>query len=183
MDLLELIKTRQSVREYKPDSIDPRILDRCFEAARLAPSACNSQPWSFIAITQPGLIKQLSEQAFSGIYALNSFAKKAPAIIVVITERSRYIACLGGLLRKTYYNLIDVGIAVEHFVLQATAEGLGTCWIGWFNERAIHKILNIPSRRRIDVCLTVGWPVSNSIREKKRRSLDEIRSYNRYDNI
>lgn len=175
MDFLGLVKKRQSVREYKPDPIPAEVLDRCFEAARLAPSACNSQPWSFIAVTDKNLISQIAEKAFSGIYSLNNFAKNAPVIVVVITERSRYTACLGGYFRGTQYNLIDIGIAVEHFILQATQEGLGTCWIGWFNEKEIHKILNIPKRRKIDVLISVGYPASEEIRDKKRRSLDEIR--------
>ncbi|MGB9642484.1 MAG: nitroreductase family protein [Candidatus Ratteibacteria bacterium] len=177
MDFLELVKNRQSVREYRQDSVPQEVLERCFEAARLAPSACNSQPWSFIAVTDKELITQIADRAFSGIYSLNSFAKSAPVIVVVITERSRYSACLGGYFRGTQYNLIDIGIAVEHFILQATEEGLGTCWIGWFNEKEIHKILNIPSRRKIDILVTVGYPANSEIREKKRKSLDEIRKY------
>ncbi|HOK81008.1 MAG TPA: nitroreductase family protein [bacterium] len=177
MSFLELARKRQSVREYRPDSVPQEVLDRCFEAARIAPSACNSQPWSFIAVTDRKLIEQIADRAFSGIYSLNSFAKSAPVIVVVITERSRYSACLGGYFRGTQYNLIDIGIAVEHFILQATEEGLGTCWIGWFNEKEIHRILNIPSRRKIDILVTVGYPVNNEIREKRRKSLDEIRKY------
>ncbi|HOJ31304.1 MAG TPA: nitroreductase family protein [bacterium] len=177
MNFLKLVQIRQSVREYRTDSVPQEVLDRCFEAARIAPSACNSQPWSFIAITDKELINQMAERAFSGIYGLNSFAKNAPVIIVVITERSRYSACLGGYFRGTQYNLIDIGIAVEHFILQATEEGLGTCWIGWFNEREIHKILNIPLRRKIDVLVTVGYPADSEVREKKRKSLEEIRKY------
>ncbi len=180
MEFLELVRRRQSVREYKPDPVPVEVLDRCFEAARRAPSACNSQPWSFIAITDPVLVKELADRAFSGIYSLNSFARNAPVIIVVITERSRYSAYLGGYFRGTRYNLIDVGIAVEHFILQATYEGLGTCWIGWFNERAVHKMLNIPSRCKIDILITAGYPAFPDIREKKRRTLDEIRKYNRF---
>jgi len=177
MTFLNLVKIRQSVRQYRPDPVPVEVLDRCFEAARLAPSACNSQPWSFIAVTEKNMINQIAEHAFSGVYSLNKFVKSAPVIVVVITERSRYTACLGGYFRGTQYNLIDVGIAVEHFILQATEEGLGTCWIGWFNEREVHRILGIPSRRKIDILITVGYPESQDIRNKKRRSLDEIRRY------
>ncbi|MCM8764499.1 MAG: nitroreductase family protein [Candidatus Omnitrophica bacterium] len=177
MSFLELARKRQSIRNYRPDSVPVDVLDRCFEAARLAPSACNSQPWYFIAVTDKNLIRKIAERAFSGIYAMNRFAIEAPVIVVVVTERSRYTACLGGYFRGTQYNLIDIGIAVEHFVLQATEEGLGACWIGWFNEREIHRILNIPRRRKIDILLTVGYPASEEIKTKKRRALDEIRRY------
>lgn len=177
MDFMDLVKKRQSVRDYKPDPVLVDVLDRCFEAARLAPSACNSQPWYFIAVTDKNLIKQIVDRAFSGIYSMNRFAITAPVIVVVITERSRYTACLGGYFRGTQYNLIDVGIAVEHFILQATEEGLGTCLIGWFNEKEIHRILNIPLRRKIDILITVGYPASDETRPKKRRTLDEIRKF------
>ncbi|MCX7705470.1 MAG: nitroreductase family protein [bacterium] len=175
MNFLELVRKRQSVRKYRPDPVPVEVLDRCFEAARLAPSACNSQPWQFIAVTDKKLVEKIAEKAFSGIYSLNSFVRTAPVIVVVITERSRYTACLGGYFRGTQYNLIDIGIAVEHFILQATEEGLGTCWIGWFNEREIHKILDIPSRRKIDILIAAGYPASDEIRPKKRRSINEIR--------
>ncbi len=182
MSFLDLVRKRQSVRDYRPDPVPVEVLDRCFEAARLAPSACNSQPWYFIAVTDKNIIKEIADRAFSGIYSLNRFAITAPVIVVVITERSRYSACLGGYFRGTQYNLIDIGIAVEHFVLQATEEGLGTCWIGWFNEREIHRILGLPSRRRIDVLITAGYPVSGEIRTKKRRTIAEIRKIVTHEN-
>ncbi|MCM8822644.1 MAG: nitroreductase family protein [Candidatus Omnitrophica bacterium] len=177
MSFLELVRRRQSVRSYRSDPVPVDVLERCFEAARLAPSACNSQPWYFIAVKDRDVIRKIADRAFSGIYALNRFAKEAPVIVAVVTERSRYTACLGGYFRGTKYNLIDIGITVEHFVLQATEEGLGTCWIGWFNEREVHRILGIPNRRKIDILITVGYPAFDEIKTKKRRALDEIRRY------
>ncbi|HAX62241.1 MAG TPA: NAD(P)H nitroreductase [Elusimicrobia bacterium] len=174
MNFLELVKKRQSVRKYSDKPVPKDALERCLEAARLAPSACNSQPWSFIVVASPELKNKVAEAAFSGIYSSNFFAKAAPVLVVVITEHSKFIASLGGYFRGTQYNLIDVGIAAEHFVLQAEEEGLGTCWLGFFNEKAVKKVLDIPKDKKADIIISVGYPVDGKIREKSRRPLKEI---------
>lgn len=177
MNFLELVKKRQSVRKYSDKPVSKDVLERCLEAARLAPSACNSQPWSFIVVDSPELKNRVAEAAFSGIYSSNSFAKSAPVLVVVITEHSKFIASLGGYFRGTRYNLIDVGVAAEHFVLQAAEEGLGTCWLGFFNEKAVKKILNIPKEKKVDIILSVGYPVDDKIREKSRSPMKEIAKF------
>ncbi|HCJ67310.1 MAG TPA: NAD(P)H nitroreductase [Elusimicrobia bacterium] len=174
MKFIELVKKRQSVRKYLPKAVPREILERCLEAARLAPSACNSQPWSFIIVDNPKLKNELAEAAFSGIYSTNSFAKKAPVIIVVIREQSNYAARLGGYFRSIQYSLIDIGIAGEHLILQAAEEGLGTCWLGWFNEKAVKKILNLPKEKKIDLLISVGYAETEELRSKIRKPLNEI---------
>lgn len=178
MKFLELVKRRQSVRKYSPRPVPREAIERCLEAARLAPSACNSQPWSFIILDGEKLKNEVAEKAFSGAYKMNSFAKAAPILVVVVTERSTYFARLGGFFRGTQYNLIDIGIACEHFVLQAAEEGIGTCWMGMFNEEAVKKILGIPKDKKIDVIIGMGYPATEETREKIRRPLEEIRSFN-----
>jgi len=177
MSFIKLAKERKSVRRYSTRSVPRDVIDRCLEAARLAPSACNSQPWSFIVIDSPTLKDDLATKAFSGIYSMNSFAKKAPVLIVVIRESSSYAASLGGTLRGLQYNLIDVGISCEHLVLQAEEEGLGTCWLGWFNEKAVRKTLKIPRSKRIDIIISLGYPESTEHKEKSRKTLEEIRKF------
>lgn len=177
MNFLELVKKRQSVRKYSDKVVSKDVLERCLEAARLAPSACNSQPWSFIVVDSPELKNKVVEAAFSGIYSSNFFAKSAPVLIAVITEHSKFIAALGGYFRGTQYNLIDVGIAAEHFILQAAEEGLGTCWLGFFNEKAVKKVLNIPKEKKVDIIISVGHPADDKIREKSRRPLKEIAKF------
>ena len=90
MNLLDLVRKRQSVRRYFDTAVPRKIIERCLEAARLAPSACNSQPWSFLVVDDPKLVADLGQKAFSGLYSMNAFAKTAPVLVVVITERSRY---------------------------------------------------------------------------------------------
>jgi nitroreductase len=172
---LDLVRRRQSTRRYAPRPVPRETIDQCLEAARLAPSACNSQPWSFIVMDNREAVRKLAEKAFSGIYAINKFAREAPVIIAVISEHSTYTARLGGVFRGVKYNLIDIGIACEHLVLQAEELGLGTCWIGWFREKAVKKFLGLPRRAKVDVLITVGYPAEPSAREKKRKSLDEMR--------
>jgi nitroreductase len=178
MPFIDLVRKRRSVRSYSSNPIPREIIDRCLEAARLAPSACNSQPWSFIVIDNPEIKNKLANNAFSGIYGINAFVKEAPVIIVVITERSTYAARLGSYFRGTRYSLIDIGIGCEHFVLQAAEEGIGTCWIGWFNEKAVKKVLGVPKHKKIDVLMSMGYPKeTDNKKDQKRKTLDEIRRY------
>jgi nitroreductase len=166
------------LRGYAPKKVPREVVDRCLEAARLAPSACNSQPWSFIVADDDELRPKLAEAAFSGIYSMNTFAKEAPVLIVVVTERSKYTASMGGHFRGTQYALIDVGAAVEHLVLQAEEEGLGTCWLGWFNEKAVKKVLGLPKSAKLDIMISMGYRAEGvEPREKKRRSIDDVRTY------
>lgn len=178
MKFLDLVNKRQSERQYDPQRpVAREVIERCLEAARLAPSACNSQPWSFIVVDRPEERDRLAAAAFSGIYSMNRFAANAPVLIVVITERSKYVARLGGMIRGVQYSLLDVGAAVEHFLLQAAEEGVGTCWLGWFDERAVKRVLGLPRSARVDVMISMGYPARDNLRPKQRKALDEIRSY------
>lgn len=177
MTFLKLVRERQSIRKYLPKPVPHDVLDRCLEAARLAPSACNSQPWFFIVVDDEKVKGNLAACAFSGIYSLNSFAKNAAALVVVVRECSTYIARLGGYLRGIQYSMIDIGIACEHFILQAQEEGLGTCWLGWFNERAVKKVLGIPKNKRVDVMISLGYPARQEAHDKIRNPLNKIRRF------
>ncbi|MBI9072175.1 MAG: nitroreductase family protein [Melioribacteraceae bacterium] len=174
MEFLELVKKRRSVRSYLSKEIPEEYLEKILEAGRLAPSACNSQPWSFIIIKEKEIINRLVDRSMTGKYNMNKFAKEAPVIIVAVTEKSKYVARLAGLLRDVKYNLIDIGIVCDHITLQAAELGLGTCWLGWFDESEVKKVLNLSSRTKIDVILTLGFPADNSVREKRRKKIEDI---------
>ncbi len=177
-NILELINKRDSARKYTNQPVPRELIDLCLEAARMAPSACNSQPWSFIVIDEPEKKDELVKKTMSGLYSMNKFAATAPVLIAVVTERSIYAARMGGMLRGVQYNLIDIGITVDHLTLQAAELGLGTCWIGWFNEKAMKKALKLPKNTHIDVVLTLGYPdPSTPTRKKIRKTLDQIRHY------
>lgn len=178
MKFIDLVKKRRSVRKYSSRAIPREVLDQCLEAARLAPSACNSQPWSFIVVDDEETKNQIVKKACSGIYMTNAFVKTAPVIIVAITEQSTYIARMGGFLRNIKYNLIDIGVACEHLVLQAEELGVGSCWLGWFNEKAVRKVLGLGKSTKVDVMICLGYPEDNIKETRKiRKSLDEIRRY------
>ena len=177
MTFLELVKQRRSTRLYSPKPVPREIIDRCLETARLAPSACNSQPWYFIVVDDEGLKNRFTEKAFSGLYSMNAFAKSAPVLIVAVTEPSGYIARLGGYFRGVQYSLKDIGIACEHLILKAQEEGIGTCWLGWFDEKAVKRSLGLPDDKKVDIIISMGYPADGEVREKARKSLDEIRKY------
>lgn len=179
MTFLELVHRRQSVRRYQPGRRIPRdILDRSLEAARLAPSACNSQPWTFVVVDDPEQVRELALAACTHPpYGMNRFAADASALVAVVTEKMKLAARLGAQFRGVQYSLVDIGIACEHLVLQAAEDGVDSCWLGWFNERALKTRLDIPRSRKVDLLICLGYAADPVPRTKVRRSLDDIRRY------
>ncbi|OYT17613.1 MAG: NAD(P)H nitroreductase [Bacteroidetes bacterium 4572_77] len=175
-----LINKRESTRAYKSTPVEEIKLARCLEAARLAPSASNSQPWTFIVVNEPQLKQQVAQATFSKTVSFNKFTLESPIIIAVVTERSKIMAQMGNFLKKQQYNLIDIGIATEHFCLQAAEDGLGTCIMGWFDEKKIKSLLNVPKNKRINIVISLGYPADEDIREKIRKPLNQIVRYNSY---
>ena len=181
MALLDLIKHRRSVRNFLDKPVEREKIAKCLEAARLAPSACNAQPWRFIVVDDEELKGKLCHAIFGGIYSLNSFCQKAPVIVAIVSERLRFVSAIGGMLRGTKYYLVDIGIAGEHFVLQADELGLGTCWIGWFNERAAKRILGVPRHKKVDFLIALGYyDGKKSPSRHKRRPINRMSSFNSY---
>jgi len=163
VDIFEAIQKRYSVRDYLEDPVPEDKLMRVMEAARLAPSAGNAQEWRFVIVTDPEKRQALSEAANS-----QTFVAQAPAVIVACADTDeRLMAC--GQLAYT----IDVAIALEHIALQATAEGLGTCWIGSFSENEAREIISAPDGTRIVQLMTLGYP-SSATPPKKRKDISEI---------
>ncbi len=179
MKFLELIQKRQSVRKYSDKAVEKEKIFRCVEAARLAPSACNAQPWKYIVIDEPKLKEKVARETFSTVAPFNKFALQAPVIVAIVMEKPNFLSQFGGRVKDKDFYLIDIGITAEHFCLQAAEEGLGTCMLGWFNEKTVIKLLGIPSGKRIGLLITVGYPADEQ-REKKRKNILEISSYNKY---
>jgi len=177
--ILELITSRQSDRKYSNKPVEKEQINRIVEAGRMAPSACNAQPWKFIVVTNPELIKLLAEAASAKILGMNSFVRQAMAIIVIVREKANFSSKIGGTIKNKDYSLIDIGIASENICLQARAEGLGSCMIGWFDEDGVRKILGIPDNKRVPLLITLGYSLSDQ-RTKKRKHKEEVVSYNRY---
>ncbi|MEZ5196969.1 MAG: nitroreductase family protein [Bacteroidales bacterium] len=181
MEFLELVKKRQSVRKYDSRPVDQEVVARCLEAARLAPSASNSQPWTFIVIDDPEIREKVANRTYDSFLPMNKFVPQAPVLIVLVIEKPRVITRIGGYIKNKEYPLIDIGIAAEHICLQAESEGLGTCMLGWFNEKPIKKILNIPPKKTIGLIITLGYaPSDYRVRDKSRKSFEEAVKYNSY---
>ncbi len=177
MRFLDLIKKRYSVRNYSEKKVERKKIELCLESARLAPSACNSQPWFFIVIDDKKTIKLIAEKSYLLFSQMNKFLLNAPVLILVITERPNLKSQIGGFLKNKEFNLLDVGIAVEHFCLQAAELGLGTCIIGWFNEKYIKKLLKIQKQKRIGLLISLGYSITGDIPDKKRNPLNKIFRY------
>lgn len=175
---LELVQARRSIRKYQHKPVEREKILQCIEAARLAPSAENVQPWRFIILDDAEMIGQLSQQAFSGIYAPARFAAKAPVIIVILAKLDILANRIGKQIQGTQFYLIDIGIAGEHLVLQAQELGLGTCWIGWFNSKKVKKFLNIPAIYKVVSLISMGYPLTYQLKSKKRNSLEQIAWFN-----
>lgn len=180
MSFLELTNKRYSVRNYKSTPVEREKIDRCVEAARLAPSACNSQPWKFIIVDDSQLRSELAKAAFEGILKFNHFAFKAPVLVLIVSQRQKASAKFGSIVKKKNFTLMDIGIAAEHFCLQAAEEGLGTCMLGWFNEKKVKKTLSIPRSKRVELIISAGFSANKNIPRKKRKTIEEILSYNKY---
>lgn len=180
MNFIDLSNTRQSVRKYIAKPVSKEKVDLCIEAARIAPSASNSQPWKFIVVDEPELKNKVASETYGMLVSFNKFALQAPVIVVIVIEKPKMITQIGATLKDREFPLIDIGISAEHFCLQASELGLGTCMLGWFNENPIKKLLNIPKEKRIGLIITLGYSEDENIRTKNRKTTDEMRSYNGY---
>jgi len=177
MSVKEIIKKRQSNRGYKPDMVEREKIMQCIEAAHLAPSACNAQPWKFVIVEEPALREQIAVAA-KGM-GMNKFVVQAPVIIAVVSESANAASVIGSKIKRKDYTQIDLGIAVEHICLQAAELCLGSCIVGWFNERAVKKILQIPFTKRVPLLVTLGYP-DDEQRIKIRKKIEDIYSFNKY---
>lgn len=181
MDFARLIRERQSVRSYTDVPVEREKLDLLVEAVRLAPSASNAQPWKVIMVDEPELRRGIAQATFSQAISFNRFAPQAPVIAVLTIERTRAITQIGGWLKDREYPLIDIGIAAGQLCLQAAELGLGTCMIGWFNEKKIKQILRIPRGIRIGLLITIGYaPEGYAIRPKVRKDPGQMAAFNSY---
>ena len=173
VDLYECISNRRSIRKYLGDPVPREKLRRLIEAARMAPSWANKQCCQFILVTNP----DAKEGVLAAVPAQNrakSALEQAPIIIVACANP----ALSGDMEGKPYY-MLDVGIAMEHLVLAACNEGLGTCWMGWFDEAAMKQALGVPDEIRIVAISPLGFP-AESPEMRPRKSVDEISFENQW---
>ena len=180
-DFLSLVKERQSDRRYHDRPVEKEKLMRCLEAARLAPSACNSQPWTFIVIDDPSLKTAVAKETSGGVLPLNHFTAQAPVLIAIVLEKPNITCRFGEAVKDKKFTIMDLGIAASHICLQAAAEGLGSCMLGWFNEKRVMELLKIPAGKRPMLLITLGYPAGKK-RKKIRKKPEEVFRYNSYRN-
>lgn len=180
MDFLELVNKRQSTRSFLKDKpVDPEKIKRIIEAGRLAPSACNAQPWHFIVVDDPELKDKVADAASARLLGMNHFTKQAPIHIIIVEEKVNLSSGLGGMIKDKHFAYVDIGIAAAQICLAAESEGLGTCILGWFNEAKMKKLLNIPESKRVILDIIVGYS-AQEVRPKKRKDFESVVSYNTY---
>lgn len=184
MEFFEVILKRHSVRKFLPKPVEEAKILKIFEAVRLAPSWRNRQCWEFIVVRDKATINTLAKFR-PHRYNINIFLKDAPVIIVALADPKK-----SGRIGDQSYYLVDVGIALEHLVLAATDLGLGTCWLGAFDERLIKKSLGIPEKIRVVALTPLGYPqtkpgildkaIKTFARSKYRKTLTEFVFFEKY---
>lgn len=171
MSVLDVIRERRSVRVYKSDPIPEESILRVLEAARLAPSGKNLQPWKFVVVQDVKLKKRLAKASNQ-----QDFIADAPLIIVACGFPDECYRAMGRYMESWP---VDVTIALEHLILQAQEEGLGTCWIGSFEEEEVKSLLDVPEHVKVLALTPLGYP--GEVPEfRGRKPLEKIISYDSF---
>ena len=173
IDFDQILERRRSVRSFDSRPVRFKDLKAIIESARLAPSACNSQTWRFVAVTDGKIIQQICREAMRPVIP-NKWIAQAPLIIVGCSQLDVVANRIGSGMTGIEYYQIDLGIAMEHMVLKATELGLGTCWIGWFKENKIKEILEIPKKIKVSAMLAIGYSNEVVPKKRKRKPLEKI---------
>lgn len=185
MDVFKAITWRRSVRKFAARPVERDRVLQILEAGRLAPSSSNRQAWHFVVIDDRAIIEQIPDTVPVGTHRIVSFIKGAPLVIAGCYTKAltHYIAQVAG----HENHLVDVSIAMTHMTLAATALGIGTCWIGWYGESRLRKLLKLPRRYKIVALLVLGYPADSSTEEsiagipaRPRKNISDIVSYNTF---
>ena len=176
MEFSELIKTRQSCRNYSGELIARESVEKILDEARLAPSACNSQPWFFTAVTTEDAVKQTAKAV--QLVGFNKFTEKAGAFIVVEQREPKLKEGVTKVFGSRHFADNDIGIVVSHIALSAANMGIGSCILGMFNKTEIAKIIGAPDKAEIKLVIALGKPAEDDvIRDKKRKDLSDIAKF------
>ena len=169
---LELCLHRQSCRDFSDRPVKQETLMKCVEAARLAPSGCNGQPWSFVVVETPETVSEVS--ACAQQMGMNSYIANASAFIVILEEHAVLMPALRKIIDSQYFAKGDLGIATAHICLMAESLSLGTCVVGIYDREKICELLHIPIEKQFGALIAVGYPHDNTVRLKNRKNLNDI---------
>lgn len=176
--IIDIIKERKSVRKYLDKPVSRGLVTKCIEAARLAPSADNVQPWRFIVIDDPQYKHRFCFEVMKGLFKRSRFIEKAPVIVVLVAKTSLLVHRIGKRVVKTDVQLIDMGIAGEHLVLQAQELGIGTCWINMFDPKRAKQFMKLPSGYRVISIIAMGYPAEGGTKNRRDLPLESIILFN-----
>jgi nitroreductase len=165
MSLIDVVLDRRSIRRYEQKEIPKDVLDKILEAGRQAPSAANRQPWHFIVLTDSDIKKELSKGLF------NRFIKDAPVTVV---------GCAHEYLIAGKWSIVSTTRALQNMVIAAWALGVGSCWIGDFNQGKVKKLLSIPESWNVVAHVTFGYPAEKP-RRRRKKPVEEIVSFNSFN--
>lgn len=180
MDFKDLVLHRESTRKYSDRPVEREKIEQIMESCRMAPSACNSQPWRFVIVSEKEKKDQLARASYGPLMSFNKFAPQAPVIAAIVGEKPNWLSRVGGNVKDKDFYLMDIGIVAEHFCLQAAELGLGSCMIGWFDEPKARKIIEVPNDKRILLLITLGYPAKEKVRKKIRKPADQVWSWEKY---
>ncbi len=167
MNFSQLINQRESCRNFSGKAVSKADLEKIIAQARLAPSACNAQPYFFYIVSSDEKIKEVAK-------SVQKFNEKAGAFIVIIEQDACIPVRVINNFKVQDYTKIDIGIVASYICLAATEMGLGTCMLGLFHEKPIKKALNIPDEKRIRLIISVGYKSARGVRKKERKQLEKI---------
>jgi nitroreductase len=171
-DFLELAASRQSCRDFADRPVEHDKLVKCVEAARRAPSACNSQPWSFVVVENPQVVAEVAKT--SQVMGINEYISGARAFIVVLEEHAVLMPKLRAFMDSQYFAKGDLGAAVLSLCLEAESLGRGTCVLGLYSREKLCDLLDIPLEKQFAGLVAVGYPANSAVREKIRKPLESI---------
>ena len=174
-DFIELCKRRQSCRDFADRPVEHEKLAQCIEAARLNPSGCNSQPWSFVVVENQEIVPELAKCTQQ--LGVNAYIAGAKAFIVILEEHAVLIPSLRKVLYSQYFAKGDLGALAMTICFAAEAQGLGTCILGIYDRESICNLLNIPPEKHIAGLVAVGYPAIDKVRHKQRKPLEQIVRY------
>ena len=177
-NIIELLLTRRSVREYVNKPISRDKLLSCIDAARLSPSACNVQPWEFIIIDDIKLKDKLTKEIFKGKFYPNKFSRKAPVIIVVLGKPDKTVDRMAYYIHGDNYFLLDIGIACSNLILRAHELNIGSCLLAWFDKEKVRKILKISNKKKIIALISLGYAKKKQTSTTTRKNINEILQFN-----
>lgn len=172
MDFMDLCQRRQSCRNFADRTVEHEKLVKCIEAARLSPSGCNAQPWSFVVVEDPKVVPEVAKCAQQ--LGINEYVAGAKAFIVVLEEHAVLMPGIRKIFDSQYFAKGDLGAAVVTICYAAEGQGLGTCILGVYDRETIGKLLNIPQDKRYAGLIAVGYPAEDKVRNKARKPLEEI---------